>query len=164
MVFHRTIPEFMIQGGDANGDGTGNASLKDLGKESEDKYTIKGEFIANGVNNTIKHKRGIISMARGDYSVYSSTLATEGYNSASSQFFITTTDQTTNLDGIYAAFGEVIEGMEVVDAISNVEVETREEQTDADSKYGIDYGMPETKEPFNINSWYMSQMYGQQNY
>lgn len=183
LVFHRTIPDFMIQGGDVNGDGTGNATQKDLGKESEDKYTIKGEFIANGVNNTIKHKRGVISMARGDYSVYSSTLVNEGYNSASSQFFITTTDQTANLDGIYAAFGEVIEGMDVVDKIANLEVETREEQTSSESEltkdrpvnppvissirvdtYGIDYGMPKTKEPFNINSWYMSQMYGNSNY
>lgn len=183
LVFHRTIPDFMIQGGDVNGDGTGNATQKDLGKESEDKYTIKGEFIANGVNNTIKHKRGVISMARGDYSAYSSTLVNEGYNSASSQFFITTTDQTANLDGIYAAFGEVIEGMDVVDKIANLEVETREEQTSSESEltkdrpvnppvissirvdtYGIDYGMPKTKEPFNINSWYMSQMYGNSNY
>lgn len=118
-------------------------------------------------------------MARGDYSGYSSSLATEGYNSASCQFFITTTDQTKNLDGLYAAFGKVTEGMDIVDKISNVEVETRETQTDSDSEltqdkpvnppviksirvetFGIDYGKPETLEPFDINSWYMSQMYG----
>ena len=180
LTFHRTIPDFMIQGGDPNGDGTGNATLKDLGQDSDEEYTITGEFIANGNNdNTLKHERGVISMARSDYSSYSASLATEGYNSASCQFFITTEDSTDSLDGLYAAFGKVTEGMDVVDAISNVEVETREEQTDSSSEltqdrpvdppvitsirvetYGINYGMPETREPFDINSWYMSQMYG----
>ena len=180
LTFHRTIPDFMIQGGDPNGDGTGNATLKDLGQDSDEEYTITGEFIANGNNdNTLKHERGVISMARSDYSSYSASLATEGYNSASCQFFITTEDSTDSLDGLYAAFGKVTEGMDVVDAISNVEVETREEQTDSSSEltqdrpvdppvitsirvetYGINYGMPETREPFDINSWYMSQIYG----
>ena len=180
LTFHRTIPDFMIQGGDPNGDGTGNATLKDLGQDSDEEYTITGEFIANGDNNnTLKHERGVISMARSDYSSYSASLATEGYNSASCQIFITTEDSTDSLDGLYAAFGKVTEGMDVVDAIANVEVETREEQTDSSSEltqdrpvnppvitsirvetYGINYGMPETREPFDINSWYMSQMYG----
>lgn len=180
LTFHRTIPDFMIQGGDPNGDGSGNAKLSDLGENSEEEYTIEGEFIANGNNNnTLKHERGVISMARGDYSSYSTSLATEGYNSGSCQFFITTTDQSNNLDGLYAAFGKVTEGMDIVDNISNVEVETREQQTDEESTlvqdkpvnppviksirvetFGIDYGMPKTLEPFDINSWYMSQMYG----
>ena len=180
LTFHRTIPDFMIQGGDPNGDGTGNATLKDLGQDSDEEYTITGEFIANGDNNnTLKHERGVISMARSDYSSYSASLATEGYNSASCQFFITTEDSTDSLDGLYAAFGKVTEGMDVVDKIANVEVETRETQTDSNSEltqdrpvnppvitsvrvetYGINYGMPETREPFDINSWYMSQMYG----
>lgn len=179
LIFHRTIPDFMIQGGDPNGDGSGSATKKDLGEESEDEYTIKGEFVANGVNNTLRHERGVLSMARSDYSSYSTTLATEGYNSGSCQFFITTSDQKTNLDGLYTAFGKVTSGMEVVDNISNVEVETRETQTDTESTltqdrpveppvitsirvetFGIDYGMPEMLEPFNLNSWYMSQMYG----
>ena len=178
LTFHRTIPDFMIQGGDPKGDGSGNATLKNLGLDSENEYTIKGEFIANAYNNTLKHERGVISMARGDYSYYSSTLLTEGYNSASCQFFITTSDQTKNLDGLYAAFGKVTEGMDIVDKISNVEVETREEPTEEQSEqtkdrpieppviksirvetFGIDYGMPQTLEPFDINSWYMSQMY-----
>lgn len=180
LTFHRTIPDFMIQGGDPNGDGTGNATLRDLGQDSDDEYTIKGEFIANGDNdNTLKHERGVISMARSDYSSYSSSLATEGYNSASCQFFITTEDSESSLDGLYAAFGKVTEGMDVVDKIANVEVETREEQTDSSSDltqdrpvdppvitsirvetYGVNYGMPKTREPFDLNSWYMSQMYG----
>ena len=135
LTFHRTIPDFMIQGGDPNGDGTGNATLKDLGQDSDEEYTITGEFIANGDNNnTLKHERGVISMARSDYSSYSASLATEGYNSASCQFFITTEDSTDSLDGLYAAFGKVTEGMDVVDKIANVEVETRETQTDSNSE------------------------------
>ena len=94
LTFHRIIEGFMIQGGDPNGDGTGGS-----GK------TIKGEFSANGVENTLSHTRGAVSMARsGDY------------DSASSQFFIVHED-STYLDGSYAVFGYVTEGMEVVDAI-----------------------------------------------
>ncbi len=176
LTFHRTIPDFMIQGGDPNGDGTGGASLSDLNKGSDDNYAIKGEFIINGfTKNTLKHTRGVISMARSDYS--SIGLATKGYNSASSQFFITTADNS-NLDGLYAAFGKVIEGMEIVDEISNVEVETREATSDSnltenkpinppkiksitvDTK-GIDYGLPEVLEPFDYSSYLMSQSYNQ---
>ena len=118
-------------------------------------------------------------MARGDYSSESTTLLAEGYNSASCQFFITTTDQSMNLDGLYAAFGKVIEGMDVVDKISQVEIQTSSEDENSTSStstdtpvnppvitsirvdtFGIDYGMPETREPFDVNSWYMSQQYG----
>ena len=94
LTFHRIISGFMIQGGDPNGNGSGGATNK-----------IKGEFSANGVKNNISHKRGVISMAR-------STL----YDSASSQFFIVHKDSEF-LDGNYAAFGHVTEGMEVVDEI-----------------------------------------------
>ena len=94
LTFHRIIDGFMIQGGDPNKDGTGGS-----------KETIKGEFKNNGVNNTISHKRGVISMAR-----------SSDANSASSQFFIMHKDNT-NLDGSYAAFGHVISGMDVVDTI-----------------------------------------------
>ena len=94
LTFHRIIEGFMIQGGDPNGNGTGGS-----GKN------IKGEFTANGVNNSISHKRGVISMARSN-----------AFNSASSQFFIMQANNTT-LDGQYAAFGYVTEGMDVVDAI-----------------------------------------------
>ena len=101
LTLHRIIDGFMIQGGDPNHDGTGGSSKK-----------IKGEFSANGINNTISHVRGTISMGR----------LSNNYNSASSQFFIVHED-STYLDGKYAAFGHVTSGIEVVDAIcENVEV------------------------------------------
>lgn len=94
LTFHRIIDGFMIQGGDPLKNGTGGSS-----------ETIKGEFKNNGVNNTISHKRGVISMAR-----------SSDNDSASSQFFIMHKDNTS-LDGNYAAFGKVISGIEVVDKI-----------------------------------------------
>ena len=98
LIFHRVIPNFMIQGGDPKGDGTGGSP-----------NTIKGEFSANGVTNNLSHKRGVVSMAR----------KSSPMDSASSQFFICNAD-STYLDGSYAAFGRVVEGMDVVDAISAV--------------------------------------------
>ena len=175
LTFHRTIPDFMIQGGDKKGDGTGTPSLKDLlGEGAEDKeYAIKGEFVANKVNNTIKHKKGTISMARSDYS--SLGLTEQGYNSAGSQFFIVTNDKTTSLDGLYAAFGQVIEGYdEVVDKIANVEVVTRDTNAEEGldkpvnppviksirvETFGIDYGTPKTLDTFNYQE-YLQKMYG----
>ena len=178
LTFHRTIPDFMIQGGDKNGDGSGNATLKDIGKDSDKSYAIKGEFILNGfTQNTLKHKRGVISMARSDYSSQgTTTLTKKGYDSASSQFFIMTADNTS-LDGNYASFGEVKEGMDVVDAISKVEVQTRDSNSTnrdlvadkpvnppvikavtVDTK-GVDYGDPETVEPFDYYSYMMQQYY-----
>jgi len=97
-IFHRVISGFMIQGGDSDGDGIGGSDK-----------TIKGEFAANGVNNPLSHKRGVISMAR----------TSNSYNSASSQFFIVHQD-STYLDGQYAAFGRVIAGIETVDKIAAV--------------------------------------------
>ena len=98
LTFHRIIPGFMIQGGDPSGNGTGGPG-----------YNIKGEFKSNGVNNTMKHERGVISMARAF-----------DPNSAGSQFFIMHKD-APHLDGEYAAFGKVIEGLEAVDEIASVE-------------------------------------------
>lgn len=101
LTFHRIIDGFMIQGGDPKADGTGGSS-----------ETIKGEFSANGVENTISHIRGVISMARSN-----------DYNSASSQFFIVH-QASTYLNGNYAAFGHVLEGMEIIDKIcQNTKVE-----------------------------------------
>ena len=97
LTFHRIIKGFMIQGGCPKGNGTGGPG-----------YTIKGEFLANGVNNPLKHTRGVISMARA-----------MDPNSAGSQFFIMHQD-APHLDGQYAAFGKVVKGIEVVDAIASV--------------------------------------------
>lgn len=95
LIFHRVIPGFMIQGGCPDGTGMGGPG-----------YSIKGEFAANGVKNPIKHKRGVISMARA-----------MNPNSAGSQFFIMHQD-APHLNGQYAAFGHIVEGMETVDAIA----------------------------------------------
>lgn len=97
LIFHRVISGFMIQGGDPEGTGMGGAKDK-----------IKGEFLANGVPNDLKHERGVISMARSG-----------NPNSASSQFFIVHED-APHLDGSYAAFGRVVEGMDAVDEIAAV--------------------------------------------
>ena len=94
IIFHRVIPGFMIQGGDPKGMGYGGPG-----------YTIKGEFAANGVENPLKHTYGVLSMAR--------SIAPD---SAGSQFFIMTSD-SPHLDGQYAAFGKVLEGMDVAEAI-----------------------------------------------
>ena len=129
LTFHRTIPTFMIQGGDKNGDGTGTPTLSNIkeGGSTSQTYAIKGEFIANGYNkNTLKMKKGVIAMARSDYSSLSTALTTKGYNSAGSQFFIMNADND-NINGLYAGFGEVIEGLDIVDKIANVEVVTRDE-------------------------------------
>jgi peptidyl-prolyl cis-trans isomerase B (cyclophilin B) len=101
LKFHRVIKNFMIQTGSANG----------LGISDPDMETIKGEFSDNGFKNELKHKRGVVSMARSKL-----------YNSATTQFFICQQD-SSHLDGQYAAFGEVIEGMDVVDAIAGVETD-----------------------------------------
>ena len=103
LTFHRVMDNFMIQGGCPNGDGRGNSG----------KY-IKGEFSANGYDNPISHKRGVISMARSDDG---NPFTTDDFNSASCQFFICNEDSTF-LDGNYAAFGHVVEGLDVVDSIT----------------------------------------------
>lgn len=103
LTFHRIIPGFMIQGGDPKGNGTGGPD-----------YSIFGEFNSNGFNNPLKHTRGVISMAR-----------SKDKNSAGSQFFIMHED-APHLDNEYAAFGKVIEGMDVVDEIAKVETGTND--------------------------------------
>jgi peptidyl-prolyl cis-trans isomerase B (cyclophilin B) len=100
LTFHRVIPEFVIQGGDPSGDGTGGPG-----------YTIQGEFSKNGISNKLKHTRGIVSMAR----------QSDNKDSAGSQFFICLAD-LPDLNGDYATFGKVLEGMAIVDAIAAVPV------------------------------------------
>ena len=127
LIFHRVIPGFMIQGGCPNGTGMGGPG-----------YSIKGEFTHNGVCNTLKHERGVLSMARA-----------MDPDSAGSQFFIMV-EQAPHLDGEYAAFGKVIEGMEVADRI----VEAKRDWNDKPRQpqrmkkvtvdtFGVDYPEPE---------------------
>lgn len=97
LIFHRVIPGFMIQGGCPDGTGMGGPG-----------HNIKGEFRANGVENNLKHSRGVISMARSG-----------SPNSAGSQFFLMHAD-SPHLDGQYAAFGKVVEGLDVIDEIAAV--------------------------------------------
>ena len=173
LTFHRIVKDFMLQGGYKDGYGSGSPTLsarEDGGAETEN-YAIKGEFVQNGFNkNTIRHEKGVISMARSDYSQMG--LYEEGYNSAGSQFFIMTGDNAT-LNGYYAAFGKVIEGMEILDKLNETEVTTADETEGAEASkpvnppviksvrvdtFGVDYGKPETVKPFDHNS-YLQQMY-----
>ena len=178
LTFHRVVKDFMIQGGDKEGTGQGSATLADLkddGDSSTD-YSIKGEFVANGVNNTLKFDEGVIGMARNDYTQYSSSLKEESYNSGSSQFFIMT-KANTSLNGYYTAFGKVIEGMDVVHKIEEVEVKAADNSSESGNTEvstpvntvkitsvkvetnGVDYGLPETLTPFDYTSW-MYKQYG----
>ncbi|MCI6734547.1 MAG: peptidylprolyl isomerase [Clostridia bacterium] len=127
LCFHRVIEGFMIQGGDPKGNGTGGPG-----------YTIRGEFSKNGFKNDLKHKRGVISMAR-------SMLP----NSAGSQFFIMHAD-APHLDGQYAAFGQVIDGMDVIDKIAEVNVDYNDKplrdqviKTVTVDTNGVEYDEPE---------------------
>lgn len=178
LTFHRVVKDFMMQGGDKEGTGQGSATLADLKDDGDSNtdYSIKGEFVANGVNNTLKFDEGIIGMARNDYTQYSSSLKEESYNSGSSQFFIMT-KANTSLNGYYTAFGKVTEGMDVVHKIENVEVKAADSTSDSSSSntevstpvetvkissvtvdtQGIDYGLPNTLTPFNYMSWLYKQ-------
>jgi peptidyl-prolyl cis-trans isomerase B (cyclophilin B) len=178
LTFHRIVKDFMIQGGDKNGNGQGSATtadLKDDGDETE--YTIKGEFISNGVNeNKLKFEEGILGMARSDYTSYSPTLTEESYNSGSSQFFIMT-KANSSLNGYYTAFGKVIEGLDIVHKIEETEVKAADDATESGNSevstpvnppkitsltvetFGEDYGLPETLEPFDYMTW-MYKQYG----
>ncbi|MGO3019339.1 MAG: peptidylprolyl isomerase [Anaerococcus sp.] len=128
VIFHRVIPGFMIQGGDPDGTGMGGPG-----------YSIGGEFTNNGFKNDLKHQRGVLSMAR-----------TMMPNSAGSQFFVMHED-SPHLDGEYAAFGKVIEGMEVVDKIANAERDFRDKPLEEQKMvnvtietFGLEYNKPET--------------------
>ncbi len=127
LTFHRVIPGFMIQGGCPEGTGRGNPG-----------YSIKGEFIANGYPNELIHERGVLSMAR-----------SPDYDSAGSQFFITVAE-TPSLDGEYAAFGRVLEGMEEVDRIVSVPTDEADKPLEEErirsvtvELFGVEYDPPE---------------------
>ena len=126
VIFHRVIPGFMIQGGDPKGVGVGGPG-----------YCIRGEFSANGFQNNLAHSRGVLSMAR-----------TMAPNSAGSQFFIMHED-SPHLDGQYAAFGKVIEGIEVVDKICSVRTDYNDKPRIPQvmkkvtvETFGVDYSEP----------------------
>ena len=126
VIFHRVIPGFMIQGGDPEGTGMGGPG-----------YSIKGEFTGNGFKNELKHKRGVLSMAR-----------TMMPNSAGSQFFIMHED-AKHLDNQYAAFGKVIEGIEAVDNICSVRTDYNDKPRTPQvmkkvtvETFGVDYPEP----------------------
>ena len=236
-TFHRTVPEFVIQGGAREGDTTASPLLSDVynldevlankdlfeailavfyngeyeidnnttitkydefeklmsseeGKSKLDnflniEYNITGEFVANGYeDNNLKHEAGVISMARSDYSNWGYT--EQGYNSAGCQFFITT-DANSGLDGLYAAFGKVIEGMDIVEEISNVDVYYRSEDVDSDFEtpkdedgneiasdtpkkepviksitvetYGVEYDAPVVSTVFDMSSLFSGMSY-----
>ncbi len=127
LVFHRVIKGFMIQGGDPEGSGMGGPG-----------YGIKGEFAFNGVPNTLRHTKGVLSMAR-----------SQSPNSAGSQFFIML-DTHTHLDGQYAAFGKVIEGMEEIDRIGSTACSRADRPLEDEvmaevtvDTFGVDYPQPE---------------------
>lgn len=127
IIFHRVIAGFMIQGGDPKGIGTGGPG-----------YHIRGEFRSNGVNNPLKHERGVLSMARAQHP-----------DSAGSQFFVMHAD-ADYLDGQYAAFGKVIEGMDTVDAIAATATDFRDRPLQEQKMkkvsvetFGVEYPEPE---------------------
>ena len=127
VIFHRVIPGFMIQGGDPDGTGMGGPG-----------YSIKGEFTQNGFKNDLKHTPGVLSMAR-----------TMIPDSAGSQFFIMH-ETSPHLDGAYAAFGKLIEGLEVVDKIARVKTDYSDRPMEMQKmakvtveRFGVDYAEPE---------------------
>ena len=164
LTFHRVVKDFMIQGGDKAGDGSGSPTFEDLynqegenatykyanGEEAKktDSYSITGEFTANGyTKNNLNLTEGTLAMARADYTNYSSTLVKESYNSAGSQFFIITNNDHTNLSGFYAGFGKVIEGMDVVKQIENVECKSQTESTEEKTEESTENENAEISKP-----------------
>lgn len=128
LIFHRVIAGFMIQGGDPEGSGIGGPE-----------YSIKGEFNYNGVENNLKHSRGVLSMARAQHP-----------DSAGSQFFIMHAD-APHLDGQYAAFGKLVEGEDVLDSIASIDTDWSDRprtpqvmKTVTVDTFGVDYAEPET--------------------
>ena len=184
VIIHRVEKDFVIQTGDPEGNGTGGPTFSAIdssiekGSDADKQYSIVGEFTKNGYKNDLKHQRGVVSMAR---SSYAAEIIQEGFNSAGSQFFICLND-APSLNGLYAAFGKVISGMETVDKISEVELgedvttneetgeETRKKTTKpaqdvvissvtVDTK-GARYEAPKVQEAFDYSAWYFSKYYG----
>ena len=152
---------------------------KEVVSEDDYEYEIKGEFVANGFEaNTLRHEKGIVSMIRADYTqMLGNSLIEQSYNSGSSQFTILTSD-ARNLNGMYAAFGKVIEGMDAIEKIYSLEkaVVENEEETEVSSiekfvtmpvitkatvdTFGTNYGYPEVNEAFDYDG-YLQQVLSQ---
>lgn len=176
LTFYETNPQYRILAGDSSKTATLSNidSSIEKGSSEDKKYAIEGEFSLNGYDeNTLKFEKGVIAMERYDYSKVDSSLETKGYNSANSQFFIMNADNQ-NLNRVFAGFGKVIEGLDIVDKIANVEVVTRDENAKEGldkpvsppvissirvETYGVDYGKPKTIEPFNYYNWLMNNYY-----
>lgn len=154
----------------------------EAGTENDKKYQIAGEFVANGFErNTLRHEKGIVTMIRSDYTSQMPTLAEQSYNSANSQIGIITSDDARDLNGVYAGFGRIIEGLDIVEKIaseSQIEEKTEENASDMDvfvtkpviknatvDTFGNDYGVPQTVEYFDYQAYMseiLSQYYGTQ--
>jgi peptidyl-prolyl cis-trans isomerase B (cyclophilin B) len=154
----------------------------EAGTESDKKYQIAGEFVANGFErNTLRHEKGIVTMIRSDYTSQMPTLAEQSYNSANSQIGVITSDDARDLNGVYAGFGRIIEGLNIVEKIaseSQIEEKTEENASDMDvfvtkpviknatvDTFGNDYGVPQTVEYFDYQAYMseiLSQYYGTQ--
>ncbi len=147
LTFHRVVANFVVQGG---------------GRDETESFTIPGEFsINNYKRNTLRHEKGVLSMARADYSMFGDAeVAKKGYDSASTQFFIMLEDHRS-LDGYYAAFGKVIEGMETVEKMGELETDSLTDkplnppviESMTVETFGVDYGEPTRYEPFDINAY-----------
>lgn len=159
----------------------------EAGSEKDYDYTIPGEFVANGfTQNTLRHEKGVITLIRNDYTQYFSNLAEQSYNSGNAQLGIMMSDESSSLNGAYAAFGKITEGLDILEKIYNEAemkpAETNEDGTTSESSDGIDqfanypkivsasvdthgenYGMPETEEAFDYNTYMYNLMSSQYN-
>ncbi|MGN1298693.1 MAG: peptidylprolyl isomerase [Candidatus Scatovivens sp.] len=158
---------------------------EDISEDNDYEYEINGEFVANGFEeNTLKHEKGVVSLVRADYTQVIGTLKEESFNSGSSQFTILTED-ARNLNGMYAGFGRVIEGMDIVENIYNLDKASKDEnaedtETSSIEKFatmpviikatvetnGVDYGEPEIHEAFDYQAYLqqlLTQYYSENN-
>lgn len=159
----------------------------EAGSDADYTYEINGEFVANNFKqNTLKHEKGMVSLMRADYTQQIGSLTSQSYNSGSSQFTIIMNDEASKLNGLYAVFGKVIEGMDIVEKIYALDIKTEENEDGTTSAtedsiqpfdnapvitsasvetYGADYGLPETHEAFDYSAYLqqlMTQYYSSQ--